>query len=126
MPRSSAALRFTVIATGLLVAAASMRPAPASAQSFDCRNARYADEKLICREPGLAQLDQDLATRYRRQLGNLAKDRQDEFQHHEIFFLNARRRCGDNYGCIEQSYRNRIQELDNLVSAEAAQPPAAP
>src|SRR6266571_1067591 len=120
MPRSPnrpiAALRFIVAATGLFAATASLRPA--DAQSFDCREARYRDELRICERPGLAQLDQQLATLYRQKIGNIAKERQDEFQQHEAYFLRARRECREDSRCIEQSYRNRIQELENFASEE--------
>jgi uncharacterized protein len=91
-----------------------MRPGPAQAQSFDCRAARYPDQLTICQDSRLARLDQQLATLYRREAGTLAPDQLEQFQRHEIFFLNARRRCGENNRCLEQSYRNRIQELQNL------------
>ena len=114
--RSPAALRFIVVATGLFAAAASLRPA--SAQSFDSREARYQDELLICEQPTLARLDQQLATLYRQKIGNIAKEQQDAFHQHETHFLNARRQCRDDSHCIEQSYRNRIKELEDLVSAD--------
>jgi len=120
MPRSSNTLplasRFIVL-TGLFAAAA-IWPGPAGAQSFDCREARDRDELLICDQPGLARLDQQLATLYRQKIGNLPKERQDEFRQHEDYFLHARRGCHENYHCIEQSYKNRIQELENFASEE--------
>ena len=120
MPRSPnrplAALRFLVAAAGLLAVSAS--PRPAGAQSFDCHEARNRDELLICEQPDLTQLDQQLSTLYRQKIGNLPKERQDEFRQHEAYFLHARRGCHENYHCIEQSYKNRIQELENFASEE--------
>src|SRR5258707_37990 len=120
MPRSPnrppAASRLIAVAICLLATAASLRPA--SAQSFDCREARNRDEVLICERPGLAQLDQQLSTLYRQKIGNLPKERQDEFRQHEAYFLHARRGCHENYHCIEQSDKNRIQELENFASEE--------
>jgi uncharacterized protein len=109
-------LHLIVVAAGICAAAAILRPDPANAQSFDCRQVRNQDEMLICREPDLARLDQQLATLYREQLGKIPKERQDDFQRHENHFLNARRRCGEHHSCIEQSYRNRIKELEDFVS----------
>jgi uncharacterized protein len=114
--RPPARLHFIAVAAGLCAAAAILRPDPANAQSFDCRQARHPDEMLICREPELAQLDQQLATLYREQIGKIPKERQDDFQQHETLFLNARHRCRDDYRCIEQSYRNRINELEGFLS----------
>src|SRR5207302_4807440 len=89
---------------------------PAGAQGFDCRAARLPDEQTICQDPELAKLDQQLATVYRRDGGNLAEEQRDQFQRHETYFLNARRRCGDNSHCIGTSYRNRINELQGLLA----------
>jgi uncharacterized protein len=86
----------------------------ASGQSFDCRTTRAADEVTICHEPGLAKLDQDLAA-LQRQRHNAKRD---DVEDNESAFLNARRRCSENRGCIEQSYRNRIQELARSLSEQ--------
>src|SRR5438874_1180667 len=94
---------------GLLIASAF--DAPAGAQSFDCRNARSADEKAICQNTRLGELDKQLADVYDRAGGKLSKQERTEFENHETAFVNARRRCGDHAACIEQSYRNRLQEL---------------
>jgi len=105
-----------IVATGLLAAAAALRPDPARAQSFDCRHARHQDEMVICHEPALAHLDQQLATLYRAQIAKIPKERQDAFQQHEALFLRARQKCQEDARCIEQSYRNRIKELEGFLS----------
>src|SRR6266404_3752618 len=106
--------RVFAFTAALILAATVIGSGLASGQSFDCRTARAADEVTICHEPGLAKLDQDLtALRRQRQ-----KAKRDDVEDNEIAFLNARRRCGDNRGCIEQSYRNRIQELARSLSEQ--------
>ena len=37
----------------------------------------------------------------------------------EDLFVIARRLCGEDHACIEQSYRNRIQELQSALPNEA-------
>ena len=88
----------------------------AQAQSFDCRAARTTDEITICENGQLARLDQQLATTYRRSVDALGDDQRQAFQQNEVAFINAHRRCGEDDRCIAQSYRNRIQELQNLLS----------
>jgi uncharacterized protein len=106
--------RVFVFTAALILAAIVIGSGLASGQSFDCRTARAADEVTICHEPGLAKLDQDLtALRRQRQ-----KAKRDDVEDNEIAFLNARHRCGENRGCIEQSYRNRIQELARSLSEQ--------
>ena len=106
--------RIIVFAAALILAVIVTGPGAESGQSFDCRSAHAADEVTICHEPHLAKLDQDLAALRRQR--NEAK--RDDVEGNEIAFLNARRRCGENRGCIEQSYRNRIQELARPFSEQ--------
>jgi uncharacterized protein len=108
-------------APALFAGAMLLPPVPAVAQSFDCRAARSPDELTICQDPGLARLDQQLATLYHRDASNLEPEQRDAFQRHEIYFINARRRCGENPRCIEASYRNRIGELAAMLATPATE-----
>jgi uncharacterized protein len=106
---------FLPVSLGALLMTAWIGASPAAGQSFDCRNARFADEKTICREAGLGQLDKDLAAAYDRAGKKLSKKEREEFESNETAFVNARHRCGENLACIEQSYRNRLQEFQTLL-----------
>jgi uncharacterized protein len=101
----------SVLAVGLLIGATLIGAGAANGQSFDCRKARSADELMICQESGLAKLDQELASLRRQRKAKHHKADRDEAGDNETAFMNARRRCGEHRACIEQSYRNRIQEL---------------
>jgi len=92
----------------------------ASSQSFNCRYARHADEKIICSEPTLVQIDEDLASIYRRVLLNLSRADRNELDKKEEAFVIARRRCGGDRVCIEQSYRKRMQELQAMLPEDDA------
>jgi uncharacterized protein len=100
-----------VLAAGLLIAATLIGAGVANGQSFDCRKARSADEMTVCQESGLAQLDQELTSLKRQRKEKHHKAERDDADDNETAFLNARRRCGESRACIEQSYRNCIQEL---------------
>src|SRR4029077_17560488 len=106
---------FLYAALGALLITAGLGADRANAQSFDCRNARYADERAICQQPRLGQLDQELASAYDRVMRKLPKEQRDAFDSNETAFVTAPRRCGAEPACIEQSYRNRIQELQAAV-----------
>lgn len=125
MPRRSRRaawpLHFFVAAAvvGIVVLAAGLGSAPSNAQSFSCRHARYADEKTVCHDPSLGQLDQQLAAVYRRVMLKLPRHEAERLDKNEDLFVIARHRCGEDRACIEQSYRNRIQELQSALSEEA-------
>ena len=103
--------RLSALTTGMFITATLVGAATASGQSFDCRKARSADEFTVCQESGLAQLDQELTSLKRLRKEKHHKAERDDADDNETAFLNARRRCGESRACIEQSYRNRIQEL---------------
>jgi uncharacterized protein len=121
--RAPVARCLSILATGLFVAAILIGTEAASGQSFDCRKARSADEMTICQESGLAHLDQELASLKRQRKEKHHKAERDEADDNETPFLNARRRCGENHACIEQSYRNRIRELTRSVPDEDPERP---
>jgi uncharacterized protein len=104
-------LRLFAWATGLLLLRVLMSTGPASAQSFDCQKAFYSDEKTICQDSGLGKLDQELESVYRNRLAKMPKQQRDDIESNETLFIQARRRCGQDRKCIEQSYRNRIEEI---------------
>ena len=110
---------FVAVALALLMMTWIGAP-PAAGQSFDCRNARHADEKTICRESRLGELDKELAAAYDRAGKKLSKQERAEFENNETAFVSARHRCAEHQGCIEQSYRNRLQELRAVLPDEEA------
>ena len=57
----------------LFVIASLTAAAAANAQSFDCRNARYADEQVICKDPYLSKLDEQLSACLRQGLRSAAE-----------------------------------------------------
>lgn len=52
-------------------------PATVSAQSFDCRKASTAIEKMICADPEISRLDSQMAERYRTLLSTALKTGSD-------------------------------------------------
>lgn len=109
---------FPAIPAALLLLTAALSPRPAAAQSFDCHAAHYPDEETICQHQALGRLDEELARRYQQAGDKLDKGQRAAFEQHEDMFVRARRRCGANIGCIAQSYRNRIGELENMMSTD--------
>ena len=85
------------------------------AQSFNCRYAHHRDEKLICKDPGLAILDEELASVYRRLILRLPRGEGERLDRDEEAFVVARRHCGKQRACIEQKYRDRIRELEQAL-----------
>ena len=119
--RASLSARLIVLGlTHALLSTAVLGVQSAKGQSFDCRYARYTDEKMICHEPALGRLDEELASIYRRVLLNLARPERGELDKNEDAFVKARHRCSSDRTCIEESYRKRIAELQAMVADDKA------
>jgi uncharacterized protein len=93
---------------GLLVG---LLPDDARAQSFNCRYAKTADEVLICQDPRLAQLDEQLSSIFSRLRNSLPAGERVLLDTGERRWLRARMSCGRDAACIAALYRQRIRQL---------------
>lgn len=97
------------IAILLLLAAL---PLQAGAASFDCAKASHAVERLVCANPTLSKLDEDLALAFRQRLA-LVLDRNALRGQQKDWNGVLRSRCAK--GCpaaeVEQQYRDQIASL---------------
>ena len=103
----------TVRLSGLLITASGT--GQLRAQSFNCRYARHPDERVICHDPLLGRLDEELASMYRSLLLRLPKEEGEQLYKEEDAFVILRGRCGAQRACIEESYRRRIRELEEAL-----------
>jgi uncharacterized protein len=81
-----------------------------NAQSW-CRNASQTDEKLICKDAYLRELDYQLNAVFGRRYRELSGSAKATLDHEELGWLLARHRCGADYDCIARSYLQRIDTL---------------
>src|SRR3954451_19661273 len=109
-PTRAALLPSLLTACGLLWTAA-----PAQAQGFDCRYAATPDEKLICRDPRLGRLDEELSSAYARQYYGTSGPARTRLDQQEDAWVVERRRCGADPACIEQTYRRRMEQLGSAA-----------
>lgn len=87
----------------------------ADAQSFNCRNATNSDEVLICQDDELSRLDERMAGLYLASRNQAYGYMREALERSQAAWVTARRSCGRDRGCIEQSYRIRIDELGRQV-----------
>jgi hypothetical protein len=94
---------------------------PTANPSFNCDNARTRGEIAVCTDPGLANLDRQMASQF-----NYAKSGADAQQRAMLDqtrdrFLRFRDNCRTN-SCIADAYRGRIREIRDIMSG-SWQPP---
>ena len=95
----------------LFAAVVTLAPLTAQAQSFNCRYASRADEVVICQNAGLSALDERLAGMYERTRSRLHGGARQGLIQDQTAWLRGRYRCGPNTACIEDAYRQRINQL---------------
>lgn len=92
------------------------RSTPAVADpSFNCDRARTRGEIAVCRDPGLAALDRQMAGQF-----NAAMSRADSEQRALLLrtrgrFLSYRDRCATNQ-CVAETYRSRMREISDIMA----------
>lgn len=83
--------------------------------SFDCSQARASVEKLICRDPQLAQMDIELTRLYRLALTDEhSVPRPDKVMIDQRFWIDARNQCAaaaEPKACTIRSYAERAHQL---------------
>jgi uncharacterized protein len=113
--------------TACLVCASSF--ALAQKPTFDCAKAQGEVEKLICSDPSLAALDQELATVYRAALAKARDGLDKQLKVEQRGWVKARNECWKAKDktwitatwtvdtvkdCVDAQYRLRISELQAL------------
>jgi uncharacterized protein len=99
---------------GLLIAL----PASAQSPSFDCAKARLPDEKAVCSDEKLAQLDVTIATGLKQVSADQAKSARED----AITGLTDRHACGSNKVCILDNQAALISTLEDY-GAKVSLPP---
>ncbi|GGF85059.1 hypothetical protein GCM10007301_51220 [Azorhizobium oxalatiphilum] len=117
-----ARLPFSVLLCAALMGGA-LFSVPARAASFDCGTAKAADEKAVCVNRDLSDLDVKTATLY-EVLGHLvAMGQRGDLQEQQRAFLAYRATCGSRVACIRKAYDQRITQLNAGLQAIYARGP---
>ena len=88
-------------------------PMLSCAASFDCAKAAFATEKLICNNPDISKLDEQLGASYKQALESSAD--KDSLKKSQIEWLKQQRACKDSE-CLNKVYQARLAELNNVTT----------
>ncbi len=83
----------------------------AQAASFDCRKARAPDERAICADPGLSNLDSRLAGLLDLDEGTVAMGQRGDMQETQAAWLKRRTACGADRICLHAQYESRLKTV---------------
>jgi uncharacterized protein YecT (DUF1311 family) len=103
---------------------AAVQPGPVSSSpgrpSFDCANARSSGEAAVCADSGLAALDVNMATQYRRALASASPAQKAILQSTRDRFLAYRDRCPSRQ-CMADGYIGRMREIRDIMEGRFQQ-----
>lgn len=121
MTRLAHALAFGFLASGFLASGflASTLFAAASdarAQSFSCATNTAPDERAICADDKLSQLDVKMDTMYEVLSHTSAMGARGALQDSQRAWLAQRALCGADTVCLRTAYQRRIGQLQDLLN----------
>lgn len=115
MTRSGSLLGAVALAAtfqGLTMVGAS----PASAQQFDCRDARLKAERSICDSEKLSGLDDRMSELYDDLMrAYSSKHKRAELRRYQRGFLETRNACRGDRACIKGAYLDQISVLEDRL-----------
>ncbi len=100
---------------------------PAAADpSFDCAAASNPAEHMICEQPELAKLDQQIATVYFALLESVRPTLATQIRHEQRAFLRERNACSASAlplaACLDMALRARLADLQQLHTDHSGAP----
>jgi uncharacterized protein len=113
--KTVASLFTCLLAASLCAATSTCANAASFKTSFDCATAKATVEKLICRDPLLAQMDVEMMRLYRLALTDeRSTPPPDKVIIDQQFWLDARNQCASDpvpKTCVIRSYAERAHQL---------------
>ncbi len=94
-----------------LACAALLGPSAARAASFDCTKAKAPDERAICADPGLSNLDSRLAGLLDLDEDTVAMGQRGDMQDAQSAWIKTRSRCGADRACLHARYESRLKQV---------------
>jgi uncharacterized protein YecT (DUF1311 family) len=83
--------------------------------SFDCAKASNKVEKMICANPVLSTLDENLSKIFKEAVK--ATDDKEQLKKEQFLWIKERDHCKENI-CVQKSYKKRISELNIFATDE--------
>lgn len=100
----------------VLMAIAVLYPLAGYSASFDCQKAMQADEKAICADRSLNDMDVAMATKYQFLRGLFPMGTRGRMMDAQKAWLHSRQKCGSDISCLTKLYEGRLQQLDAIYA----------
>ncbi|GJE43094.1 lysozyme inhibitor LprI family protein [Methylobacterium soli] len=110
-----------IVPIALVLAAAGAGSAQAA--SFPCAKAEAPDERAVCANLPLNDLDVEMAVRFEILKDLLPMGGRGKLRDDQEAWLAERRSCGADTACLRQAYETRLKTLRAVFSEFAKQGP---
>ena len=91
------------------------------AASFDCNKASMPSEKMVCNNPALSKLDDQMFAAYSKAKSESTNP--DSLKNEQISWIKEVRACGNDETCISSLYLKRISQLSPTATLNQASIP---
>ena len=95
--------------------------------AVDCRNPQTPQQRVVCANPELINLDQHLSSVYKRALTASSETQRKQLEYDQTSWENSGGGCWERVDCIEKWYADRIGSLlrytGQIITAAAPSPP---
>ena len=99
----------------VLAAACLLAPTAGWCASFDCAKAAAPDEKAICADRTLNDLDVRMAALFEISQHFLGMGARGALQDDQRAWLDQRRHCGADGACLAAAYKKRIGDFQGVL-----------
>lgn len=89
--------------------------------SYNCRYARTRSEVAVCRDAGLARLDQQMAAQFNTAYRQGTPAQREVLERSRLRFLYRRDRC-QSASCMADVYRARMSEITDIAARNWREP----
>ncbi len=93
----------------------------APSPSYNCRYARTRSEIAVCGDAGLARLDRQMAAQSNTAIRQATPAQREVLERSRLRFLYRRDRC-QSAGCIAETYRARMSEINDIAARHWQEP----
>ena len=101
---------------GVLIAVVVLYPMVGYTASFGCQKVVQEDEKTICTNRTLNDMDVEMATKYQFLQGLFPMGTRGAMQDEQKKWLRSRQQCGGDTACLTKSYKSRLRQLDKIYA----------
>jgi hypothetical protein len=94
--------------------------------AVDCRNPKNRQERVVCANPELMDLDRQLSSVYEKAMAEKSGAERQQFAYDQSSWEDSSGGCWDRADCIKKRYTDRIAALEAMIAKASAPKPVQP